>query len=314
VAAELRDRGDLDAELTAIAVLGRIAWTRQDLGPLGAEIAARVNELAPTGHPRARALAALVRAMVADVAGDDRAMLAALDAIEPRMLDPFWEAMARWMGGLVRLDQGDPDAAQAILGRVERSTDPAVRAILGGLQVRILWSRGRIDEALRQVPAVLADVQATGATVLTQYAMANAALIYAHVGELDAARRSLAGAGPTTEPRPESSAARTLLAGAAVHLAAGDEAAATAGIRRALSLRGGELGKGTERRMWRHLLPLSYVLVPEIRSHWDGLPLRGYLVTARELARAVVAVREGRSVAAVAELDVSDVDRVRSGG
>ena len=67
-----------DAALAAIAQLGQIAWWRQDDAALG-EIITRLFELEPTGHPVARSLAAIARGALADLAGDDAAVLAELD-------------------------------------------------------------------------------------------------------------------------------------------------------------------------------------------------------------------------------------------
>ena len=51
-----------------------------------------------------------------------------------------------------------------------------------------------------------------------------------------------------------------------------------------------------------HVLTIAYVLLPETREHWDGATLRGHLLVARQLAGAVVAVREGRAESALAHL------------
>jgi DNA-binding SARP family transcriptional activator len=78
-----------------------------------------------------------------------------------------------------------------------------------------------------------------------------------------------------------------------MQLASDDEDAATATLTKAHDSRG--LNQGVDRRIWRHTLPLSYVLVPSTRDEWDAAPLRGFLAVSRELAAAVVAARSLRS-------------------
>ncbi|MGH9213487.1 MAG: BTAD domain-containing putative transcriptional regulator [Acidimicrobiales bacterium] len=303
----LQADGDVDAELIAITVLGRLAWMHQDLGPLGLDLAARVTELRATDHPRAQALASFVDAMVADFHGDDAGVVAALDAIEPRALDPVWDALAGWIAGLVRLDLGESDAALQLLARARPSSDAGIRAVTAGLRLRTLWAVGRVDQVLDEIPDVLDDVRASGGASIVHQGLTSASALYSHVGDVVRARQSLEEAGPG----PAGPATRIGLAAAYLQLAEGDEERAAATVRAVLAYFDGDMGRGVYRHMWRLLLPLSYVLVPEARAPWDGMTLRGYLATARDLAAAVVAARQGDTDHLVG-LPLSDLDRVRS--
>jgi ATP/maltotriose-dependent transcriptional regulator MalT/DNA-binding SARP family transcriptional activator len=314
-AQRLRDEGDVDAELTALAVLGRLAWTGQPLRGKGAEVAGRLTELGsgPDGHPQARGIAALFQAMIADFRGDDDGALAALENIEPHTLDPAWDAIARWITGLVRLDLGDAEAAREIMAQVTPTDDPAVRAILGGLQLRIWWALGRVDRVVDDVSTVLDHVRTAGGADIVYQGMHAASTVYSHVGDVRAARRCLDEAGPTPAGSTRRLSAGPALVMASLQLAEGDEERAAESLRSALQLHDDAMDRGVDRHMWRHLLPLSYVLLPEARAHWDRLAQRGYLATSREQAAAVVALREGRGDRQLRDLDLSDLERVRAG-
>jgi DNA-binding SARP family transcriptional activator len=307
-----RADGDIEGELTAIAQLGRLGWARHDVGSTGGEVAIRVAELEATGHPVAKGLGCFVRALVADLAGDDDGVLDALDAIEPGVLDPVWEVMAVWLRGGVRIDRGDAEAVLAMAEAVENPTgDPAVTAIIGGLGARAKWVLGRPDETLAAIPVMLAALREGGVAQIHAQGLSNASLALSHVGDVVRARECLA-EGTTVFPPPDGvPTARTAMTTASVLLAEGDEEGARRVLRRALDDHAGP-DKGPDRRVWRHTLPLSYLLVPETRAHWDGLPLRGFQAYARELAAALVAVREGRGRERLWRLDLSDMAKVRA--
>jgi DNA-binding SARP family transcriptional activator len=312
-AERLRGEGDLEAELAALAVLGRLAWTGQPLGSRGAELVTRLTGLEATGHPRAHAHAALMRAMVADVMGDDAGTIAALDTVDSSILDPAWDAVARWLGGLIRLDLGDAEAAREIMGDLAPPTgDVATRAILGALQLRIWWALGRVDAVVERAPAVLDDVRSAGGTAIVYSGMHAASTIYSHIGDLRAAERCIEDAGPGPVLRRSRASTGPALVQASLQLAGGDEEQATATIRAALQSYDAPMERGIDRHMWRHLLPLSYVLLPETREHWDRTARRGFLAANRELAAAVVAVRAGRGEPALHQLDLTDLERVRA--
>jgi DNA-binding SARP family transcriptional activator len=142
-------------------------------------------------------------------------------------------------------------------------------------------------------------------------ALSGASMACARTGDLLTAQRwfdeSLAAAPPS--PAGDLTA-RSSIVQAYLHLAAGDEKQAAATLRHAIEAHG--LHQGTDRDIWRQHMALSYVLVPETRSHWDEQTLRGHLQTGRRLARAVAARREGRSEPALVDLDLPEPGVVRS--
>ena len=82
-------------------------------------------------------------------------------------------------------------------------------------------------------------------------------------------------------------------------------------LRHALAVHGGP-DIGAHRRVWRHVLSLSYILLPETREVWDANALRGHLALARTLAAAVVAMREDAASDMLWRLDLTDLGRVRA--
>jgi LuxR family transcriptional regulator, maltose regulon positive regulatory protein len=54
------------------------------------------------------------------------------------------------------------------------------------------------------------------------------------------------------------------------------------------------------------------VLAADTRPHWDGMELKGHLATARSLAAAVVAVREGRSTQHLRQFEAPAPDMIRA--
>jgi DNA-binding SARP family transcriptional activator len=97
---------------------------------------------------------------------------------------------------------------------------------------------------------------------------------------------------------------------AALQLARGDEPAAAATLHEAVEVHG--VDQGVERRTWRQTLGLSYLLVPEARTYWDRASLRGYQRQARDLAAALLAMREGAGAGRLRALDLPSAGTIRS--
>lgn len=301
---------DLDAELAAIAQLGQLAWWRQDLDALG-ELVVRLFELEPTGHPVARALATIARAAMADLAGDDAAVIAELDSIATGVLDTVWDAYAGWMCGVVGLDGGAYEAAHQIVERLAPTADAATRPIIDALEFRTWWAEGRVDEALARIPIVMAAEARVAPTYNVHIGQMFASLAFSLVGEVVTARRYLEESYATAPPSPtDAISVQVAMATASLQVATGDEDAAAATIQRAIDDHG--VDQGLDRRAWRQGLSLSYVLVPGARAHWDDAPLRGNLRIARDLSAAVVGVRQGRGNSLLRDLEMPSTGVIRS--
>ncbi|HEY8547960.1 MAG TPA: hypothetical protein VIL36_23035, partial [Acidimicrobiales bacterium] len=190
-AAACRAADDVDAEVVAISHLGRLGWFRQDPAVFGPEMWLREEELAVAGHPHARAMHAFGHAALADVAGDDDAVLDALAAIEPGLLDPAWSAMVSWMHVVVRLGAGDAEGVADLVEELAADADPGFRTIVDGFRLRTWWSLGRVDDVLEATPAALAGARATRVAAIVHLGLTNATIMYAYVGDVEAARRCL---------------------------------------------------------------------------------------------------------------------------
>jgi LuxR family transcriptional regulator, maltose regulon positive regulatory protein len=300
--------GDVEGELGAIAVLGRVAWWRADLALLG-QFFPRVLELEAEGHPLAGAIGAVGRAVLADLAGDDDAVLAHLDGVAPGVLDDQWQAVADWLRASVLAGAGDADGAIAILDGLHGSSDPAFVLTVEGTRLAARWSQGDVDEVVAALPSIVERIRAAGVAHNLQVAVTHAAFAMAAVGDAERAGRYLAEACASERDAGEDTSPRLRLAEAACRLAAGDEPGAAAVVEAAA--RGvPDPNREPERRAWRNGLALTYVLVPALRARWDAADLHGHLALARRLAAAVVAQREGRG--RLDDLELPHPDAVRA--
>jgi LuxR family maltose regulon positive regulatory protein len=316
------EASDHDGELGAIALLGQVAWWRADLGLL-AGLLPRVVELEAEGHPLARALSALGRAVLADIIGGDDDVLTHLDAIEPGVLDDAWEAMAAWLRGTTLAGAGRAEESIAVFDAIPPIPDPAFQLNFEGARLEARWALGQIDEVIAAVPSITDGLEAAGVLQFVLVSLAEAAFVLAWVGDVGAAQRLIARVERTKVDADVGQSARLALAEGAMLVAAGDEPAAADLLERAIAIHG--LDSGIDRRVWRRGLALTYVLVPSARDRWDAAELRGHVAEARTLAQAVVALRDcanrdgfgARGADEVrrrlCDLDLSDVSRVRTG-
>jgi DNA-binding SARP family transcriptional activator len=282
-----------------------------------------VVELAAEGHPLARALSALGQAVAADIVGGDDDVLAHLDALEPGVLDDAWEAMAGWLRGTTLAGSGRAEEAIAVFDAIPPTPDPAFQLNFEGARLEARWALGQVDEVVAAVPSIIDGLEAAGVLQFVLVSLAEAAFVFAWVGDVAEAQRLIARVRRAEVDADVGQSARLALAEAAMLVAAGDEPAAADLLERAIAIHG--LDSGVDRRAWRRGLALTYVLVPSARRRWDAAELRGHVAEARTLARAVVALRDragGPDFGArgadevrrsLRELDLSSMSRVRSG-
>jgi LuxR family transcriptional regulator, maltose regulon positive regulatory protein len=316
-----REAGDPDGEVSALALLGEVAWWRGD-GALLAEVLPRLATLGAEGHPLARAVAGLGQAVVADIVGGDDDVLASLDAIEPGVFDDTWEAMAGWLRATTLAGGGRAEEAIAVIEGMPPIHDPALQLATEGAHLQARWALGHIDEVVADVPPIIDRFEAAGVLQFVLVSMAEAAFVLAWVGDVEGARELVARVRRREEDTDFGQATRLALAEAAMLVTAGEEAAAADLLERAIAVHG--LDAGINRRAWRRGLALTYVLVPSARDRWNAAELRGHVAEARALARAVVVLREGSGCAGAGAgdadglrrglrgVDLSDVSRLRA--
>lgn len=302
-----RSAGDVDGELAAISRRGQLAWWRHDVDTL-VKLFPRVIELEAHGHASARGLASFGRALIADMAGDDETVLAELDSIQPQTLDATWDALASWLRGTTCLFLGRPEEADEIAERRIPTADPATRAVLEGMQVAAWWHLGQTEKVMERAAETVERLSPGGATNL-QVGRLLATNAFAHTGDVRSARRWYDEAVESRVPAEGVIAVYTTAAKAVLELAEGDEAAAAATLRAAFD--GGRHGDYLLRTGARIIVPLSYVLLPEIREYLDQAPLRASLRVPRDLAALVVAMRTGRT-AALRDCELPDLGVVRT--
>jgi LuxR family transcriptional regulator, maltose regulon positive regulatory protein len=317
-----REVEDPDGEVSALALLGEVAWWRGD-GGLLAEVLPRLAALGAEGHPLARAVAGLGEAVVADIVGGDDDVLAKLDAIELGVFDDTWAAMAGWLRATTLAGGGRAEEAVTVIDAIPATPDPALQLAIEGAHLQARWALGEVDEVFTAVPPIIDRFEAVGVLQFELVSAAEAAFVVAWVGDVEGARDLAARVRRKEGDTDFGQAARVALAEAAMLVTAGDEPAAADVLERAIAIYG--LDSGINRRAWRRGLSLTYVLVPSARDRWEAAELRGHVADARTLARAVVALREGSGCAgtgaraagklhpALRDLDLRDVARVRAG-
>lgn len=307
--ARCRDAGDVDAEVAAIAQLARLAWFNQWGDVLG-ELVGRVNELKATGHATARALAAVADAAVHDLVGDDAALLTFLEGIEPSALDRAWELLVSFWAAQVRLGLGDTAPIHRIVERLHRSDDAALHGAGTAMRLSAWWAEGRVDDVVAGVPGMVEAMRAAGVKINLYLALNGACLACARTGDVAGARRWYDASAAVAPDAPDGALPlRSAMALAHLRLAEGKEKEAAVILQTAVEAHG--LEAGVDRDTWRQHIALTYLLMPETRPHWDERLLQGHMHTARELARAVVAVREGR-VSVLRDLVLPATGPVRS--
>jgi DNA-binding SARP family transcriptional activator len=306
-----RAADDVDAEVTVVAQLAAVAWWHQDLASLF-KLAVRMTQLDATGNPRAHAAATMGRAVAADIAGNRGSVLSELASLPREHLDPAWEVMSIWLAGVVQIERGDLDGVLALVERSRRNITTTHQYVLDSLEIFVAWLRGQVDEVVARIPEVYDQARRHGAGLYLHVGVVFACLACAAAGRTELARRyydeCVATAPPSEDGVPPAS---VLLALAVLQLAEYDVDGSAATMRLAVERHG--LDNPLDRRTWRLVLPLVYLLLPESRPHWDGLKLRGPQARTLEMARAAVQTLEG-DLGALRKVEILHPEAVRSTG
>ena len=285
---DARAGDDPAGELACLVHLFSIGWSQDDAGLLASAIT-RAIELGAEGYAPAGPIAAIGQAGLADFGGDVEGALAVLDAAPIQPTDD-WDAIRTWMRADLLEASGHPAAALDALDRGRRDAVGLIRDQLNGARIQALWSLGRIDEAVAVGEDALSRASTTASARTAQRAHAMAARFAAHIGDLDLADEHLRMV-DQYPPADRVIERRRAVARATRAVAVGDEDAARA-----------ELAWVTEeaqtvflaaRKTVLRVLPLVYVLLPQVRATIDGLDVGPSIAVSRTLSRALVAAREG---------------------
>ncbi len=286
VAAAARATGDVRLESVAIAVAALIAHGSADfcrLLPLArraAELAAEVND------PILELLSCSLPAITADLAGDPDGVLVAFAPVpwgrlpaEVLTIAGHLRLQALWMAGRAAESVALADALHA------RTTDAHLR----GVPWIARWFAGDPSGADEW-----RDVH-EGRTVSARNVFVSSCLlsvVHACRGDTEAIDRlwSRMPVGSANDDARDS--AHLTYARAAADICRHDETAAVEHYRRHLERFPVDVALG-ERHL-RRWPALGYVLAPELRDHWDGVPLGPAHAVARRCAQALLGARDGR--------------------
>lgn len=289
VADEAERRGDDMIANAAVERLVVITNRHQDVDGL-VDAFVRIHRIdQPT--ERTTELVTLSDALLANSDGDAAGVLRALDRLHPAQLDPSWRSPVLWMRAQATFALGYPEAALDDSTTALELAPPALRGELAMLQANLLAFCGRPDDAfgvLRESTDLLRDHGTADARAM---AHGQSAQFLALRGDVDGARRRLARAVELAGP-DVAAPLRATLASAAVLVdiaALDDEQAAVA---MAAALADQPLGSGRAMYAYRRKLPTLYVLAPETRAYWERADLGPVFTLARDLAQALVAIRD----------------------
>lgn len=309
-AAAFREDGDITGELAALVQLGQIAWW-SDRSDLLAQTAARTFELDAAGVEEATPFACIGRAMIYDITDQSREMLVELDRIPPGSLGEPWLGIVEWARAIALLQLGRPVESLAASERSLSYRGTMHAHWAGGTRLQAIWYLGRMDEVLDTMSGLFDRARQAGYRNSSVMIAAQGAMAHAYRGQPERAADYLERARSAAMVLPDAPLVDTTLSIAeATHaIATGDEARAaeilTAYVERH------PIGEGLSVAAQRRHLALIYVLVPSTRPVWDETELGPEWVVGRDLARALVAVREQRRLPATAP-PLDDVRRVQA--
>ena len=301
-----RAEGDVVGEVAAINELAFVL-RNQGRGGEVMGLVVRAAELHAAGHRGVEGLLAMARSVCAEMAGDVRGIVDALDAAPGEVLSRDWLAMFEFRRTIGHLTSGDEHrmlhAAAACAGLAGEST---LRHVLPLAR----WYAGDPQPAIDALDAVIADADRSQVDAVALGAFAT--MVLASTGRLDAAAQRLAVTELAARGGPVVPMMRGYVVGirALVAAAHGDDAAARAELESALAdapLTDAVGWLGATR--W---LALAYVLVPAARLEIDAADLGPLHARRVSIARLVVAARSGgvideRAAAAWTAQEISTV-------
>lgn len=296
-AERFRSTGDLEGELAALNEYGFELWWANDVIALIGVIG-RVGELAAAGCEGAELLVRIGQAGVAHIGGDSAGVLAALEGIEEHEIG-VWASGVAWLRHVAHRRLGDLVMAELALEVGERYGTGAADPQLRLARARTDWLRGHVDRVPADMRSVLDHYRQFDNRYLHAEVSLELAAKLAWLGDANGATAVLDQVRSSIGELPGSLARVLWLVGsAALSIDAGDE-------RRARELLEAEAVTQPGRDdswYWcdRAALAMLWVLLPEHRAGWEAAVRSPVHRPGVELARALVATREGDATAAVA--------------
>jgi DNA-binding SARP family transcriptional activator len=285
-------RGQPAGELACVVQLGHMAWWSDDAEGL-ATAAERAFLMESAGYEPVAPIACLARALLYDIGNDSRMMLAELDKILPGAVNDSWWGIVCWARAIALLDLGLTDEALEAADKALAHGRFLHAPLAQTTRLQALWYQGRTAEVLDALPDVVRHIERSGYRNHTALAAALAAVVYAFTDDGNGAADALAKAqaAATLVADVPLVDANLSVADAAVAAAAGDDEAARDTL--AAHARRRQVGVGMAAAPQQRHLALFYVLVPETRAIWERADLGPPWALGLDLARGLVAVREG---------------------
>src|SRR3954453_10089229 len=284
--------GDPGVRYACLNALVQLAFWRNDRRRMEG-LLQELQDLAREGPPGASAIVALLRGVLAHSGDEVRSALSVPSLVSRTALNPVLE----WLHAqLVLLKLGDASTGEVLARRSLSHPATTMHGVARCLLLESFRLRGPLEEAERVLPYLLGDMQPD--KVLTSPELMTCAVSvldvlgrHGEAGDLLGRFRPVLGASPVAW----APLARTL-AEVFHALSKGAEEHAAATLRSIVPSNGGRLSAAL--RVSPVALPLLYVLVPEVRRHWDADPPPGALADLHAGARALAELRERGSTAA----------------
>jgi DNA-binding SARP family transcriptional activator len=184
------DTGDEEAEISVLSHLGVIARVSSDSVSL-ASLLERGAVLASGSDQRAQGLVALGRALAAQMAGDPKGAIAALEQIPPGSLTGEWASQALMMRGTNLLLAGRAEEALMALQASTGEGTEATRSIAHDLLSTARWYSGDPSGAIEDSVISESLAVSSGTSRVVQQRRAWIACLLAASGEAPRARHVL---------------------------------------------------------------------------------------------------------------------------
>jgi DNA-binding SARP family transcriptional activator/ATP/maltotriose-dependent transcriptional regulator MalT len=299
-----RERGEWRGEVVSLVHLAEIgSWTAD--ASLVAIAVERALELEADGVSEATTMATLGRALLHTTIGNPQDALDTVAMIPVSELVGPWKTFAAFAACEAQLILGRADDALNVI----RDADFHLSIAADPLPCA-LWYVGEINEARAAATEGLEIHERVGVVRLFQAAGTQAARFDAFVGDVHGAEARLAQCEALGPPAGVYVEARLALAQAAIAVVRGDEAAAHAVLARMMNDH--PVAADAFWRAHRRALTLTYVLLPETRDYWDADDLGPSYRPGRDLARALVEVREHGDAAAFRDVELPSPGKIRA--
>jgi DNA-binding SARP family transcriptional activator len=312
-----RAAGDEALETLCVLRLADDAYCAADHEALEGH-AARLHELADAGSPSARRLSFVADVWCLSLAGRHGEVVELVDRVVytdgPEQLDPEIRDYARFSWVIHRAYSGHiVDALDAIDAKHAWELPDGLYANrLAGFALVQRWQLGQLTADQRAAAVVLVDrIEAMGQVALFVEGAATTALFHASAGDVATATSLLERAERQVPRLPASAWPIHTVAQcrAVLEVMAGDEPSAAATLRAGLPERG---VAGLPRFVYGATAALSYLLLPETRSVWDGEPCGPDHLLRLHVAHALVALRDRGDSSLAASLPWDDLARLRT--